>query len=58
MMPGMDLSLTHIIAVLAGLAIIASYLVISRKGLFASLAAAVTLASAGAALVTVARAFG
>jgi hypothetical protein len=54
----MDLSLTHVIAVLAGLAIIASYLTISRKGLFASLAAAVTLAAAGAVLVTVARAFG
>jgi hypothetical protein len=57
-MPDMDMSLAHVTAVLAGLAIIASYLMISRKGLFPALAAAVALALVGAVLVTAARAFG
>ncbi len=52
------MTLTHVAAVVAGLAIIASPFMISRKGLFPGLAAAVALAVAAALLITVARAFG
>ncbi len=51
-------TLTHVAAVLAGLAIIASPMMISRKGLLPGLAAGVVLAVAAALLITAARAIG
>ena len=59
MMAGMDLSLTHVTAVLAGLAIIACDLMVGCKGrFFLRLAASVALAGSAALLITAARAFG
>jgi hypothetical protein len=52
------MTLTHVAAVVAGLAIMASPLTISRKGLFPGLAAGVALAVAAALLLTAARALG
>ena len=52
------MTLTHIAAVVAGLAIVASAFTVSRKGLFPGLAAAVVLGVVAALLLTAARAFG
>jgi hypothetical protein len=54
----MTMTLTHIAAVMAGLAIVASAFTVSRKGLFPGLAVAVVLGVAAALLLTAARAFG
>jgi hypothetical protein len=51
-------TLTHIAAVVAGLAIVASAFAVSRKGLFPGLIAGVTLCIIAALLITAARAFG
>jgi hypothetical protein len=51
----MALTLTHTAAVVAGLAIIASPMMISRKGLLPGLLAAITLGIVAAVLITVIR---
>jgi hypothetical protein len=54
----MTLTLTHTAAVIAGLAIIATTLTVTRRGLLPGLIAAVALGIAAAVLITAARAFG
>jgi hypothetical protein len=54
----MTTTITHIAAVVAGLAIVASAFTVSRKGLFPGLAAAVVLAVTAALLIAAARSFG
>jgi hypothetical protein len=51
----MELTLAHTAAVVAGLAIVASPLMVSRKGLLPGLAAAVALGIVAAVLITVIR---
>ena len=51
----MSLTFTHTAAVIAGLATIASPLMISRKGLLPGLVAAVSLGIVAAVLITVVR---
>ena len=51
-------TLTYVAVVAAGLAIVASQLINSRKRLLPSLAAAVALAAVGALLIAAGRAFG
>ena len=51
----MALTFTHTAAVVAGLAIVASPLMVSRKGLLPGLVAAVALGIVAAVLITVVR---
>jgi uncharacterized membrane protein YwaF len=51
-------TLTHIAAVVAGLAIVATAFTVGRRGLLPSLVAAVVLGVAAALLITAARSFG
>jgi hypothetical protein len=54
----MTSTLTHVAAVMAGLAIVATALTVGRRGLLPGLLAAVALGIAAAVLITAARAFG
>jgi hypothetical protein len=54
----MTSTLTHIAAVVAGLAIVATAVTVSRRGLLPGLVAAVALGIAAAVLITAARSVG
>jgi hypothetical protein len=54
----MTSTLTHITAVVAGLAIVATAVTVSRRGLLPGLVAAVALGIAAAVLITAARSVG